>query len=153
MKKISIIGFFVVSFMGVLFHFAYQYLPIIIFPKNESIFEHIKLVVIPMSIYLVILLFISDNKIELFNSFITAILVEVLILVGGYYTYSGMIGENIDFVNIALFFIVVLSGFIIIYKKKTLFDLTNSVAVILIIYVLLVVFSLYPLDIPFFISN
>jgi hypothetical protein len=49
--KYFIISFVVVSILGVLFHFAYDILDFpllkIIFPTNESIFEHTKLIVFP----------------------------------------------------------------------------------------------------------
>ena len=121
MKKISVIGFIVVGVLGALFHFAYEYVPLFIFPRNESIFEHTKLIIFPMLFYYLGLLFIRKiDKKRLFSSFITAILLGIGIIVVGYYTYSGIIGDNIDFINISLYYVAILCGFIVIYKEKTL---------------------------------
>lgn len=53
MKKYCIIGVLIVSVLGTLFHFGYTLLEIFIIPKNESIFEHTKLILFLFySIYL-----------------------------------------------------------------------------------------------------
>lgn len=67
-----------------------------------------------------------------------------------YYTYSGVLGKNIDFINIVLYYLGVIFGFIIIYKKKTPLDFSNSIIFIIILIILTVTFTYYPLDIPFF---
>ena len=109
MKKLCIIGFLIVSILGVIFHFMYDYLPIFIFPKNESIFEHTKLIIIPMLIYLFIVIFCVENKKKIFASFISAILIGVFITVVSYYTYYGMLGFSVDWLNIVIYFISVFS--------------------------------------------
>lgn len=151
MKWISIIGIVVVGILGTLFHFAYEFIPLFIFPMNESIFEHTKLIIVPMVIYLGIImcLRIKEKKL-IFSSFVTAILFGIMLVVSGYYTYSGILGYSVDWLNIVLFFLSVISSFWIIYKKKTLFGFTNSVAILLIILILMSVFSFYPLSIDFF---
>ena len=154
MKWISIIGIVFVSIFGTLFHFAYDLIPIFIFPMNESIFEHTKLIIVPMLLYFcLVLLFRIEDKKKIFSSFVTAILSGILIIVSGYYTYSGILGYDVDWINIIIFFISVISSFIIIYKKKTLFDFTNSVVVLGILLILMTLFSYYPLDIAFFIMT
>ena len=49
MKKIKIIGIFIIFILSVIFHFLYgifpNYLFSILFPVNESIWEHMKLIV------------------------------------------------------------------------------------------------------------
>ena len=151
MKWISIIGIVVVGILGTLFHFAYEFIPLFIFPMNESIFEHTKLIIVPMVIYLGIImcLRIKEKKL-IFSSFVIAILFGIMLVVSGYYTYSGILGYSVDWLNIVLFFLSVISSFWIIYKKKTLFGFTNSVAILLIILILMSVFSFYPLSIDFF---
>lgn len=150
MKKLCIIGFLIVSLLGVIFHFMYDYLPIFIFPKNESIFEHTKLIIIPMLIYLFIVIFCVENKKKIFASFISSILIGIFITVVSYYTYYGMLGFSVDWLNIVIYFISVFSMFYYIYKNKTLFGFTNSVVIIIIILILLFVFTYYPLNIGFF---
>lgn len=151
MKKICLIGFFIVGALGTLFHFCNEWIPLFIFPMNESIFEHVKLVVFPFLLYYVILLFFKiSDKGALFTYFFTAILASALFMVAGYYTYSGVVGSDNSIANIVLFFLSVIVGFIVIYKKKTLFSFPNSVIALIILLILLVVFSYYPPDIAFF---
>ena len=69
-----------------------------------------------------------------------------------YYTYSGFIGKNIDAVNIILYFIGVAIGFVLIYKKKTLFSFSNSVIFLFILLTLVTLFSFLPPNLSFFIE-
>ncbi|MDE6660891.1 MAG: hypothetical protein K2J93_03580, partial [Anaeroplasmataceae bacterium] len=120
MKKLTIIGVLVVSILGTLFHFMYKWIPLFIFPMNESIFEHCKLILFPFIIYyLCCLFFYKEDKSRLFSSFVSAILVAIGIIITGYYTYSGILGFDVDAVNIILYYVAVIVGFVLIYKKKT----------------------------------
>ena len=75
-----IIGYVVASILGVLFHFAYDYFNIeifkIIFPQNESIFEHLKLIIFPCLIYMIIDFVISKDKTKILSSYISGILIS-----------------------------------------------------------------------------
>lgn len=151
MKKYCIIGVLIVSVLGTLFHFGYALLPIFIFPKNESIFEHTKLILFPFLLYLFASLpFYKENRETLFSNFVFAIICSIMFIIIFYYTYSGVLGKNIDFINIVLYYLGVIFGFIIIYKKKTPLDFSNSIIFIIILIILTVTFTYYPLDIPFF---
>lgn len=150
-KKFTIIGCIVVSALGTLFHFMYEWLPIPIFPQNESIFEHMKLVVFPYFIYFFfsLPLYKEDGR-ALFSSFFSAILISMLGIIVGYYTYSGFIGQSYDIVNIILYYIAIAVGFLFIYKKKTLVSFSNSVIFSIILVVLVLLFSIYPPKLSFF---
>lgn len=151
MKKYCIIGVLIVSVLGTLFHFGYTLLPIFIFPKNESIFEHTKLILFPFLLYLFASLpFYKESRETLFSNFVFAIICSIMFIIIFYYTYSGVLGKNIDFINIVLYYLGVIFGFIIIYKKKTPLDFSNSIIFIIILIILTVTFTYYPLDIPFF---
>ena len=143
MKKLTIIGVLVVSALGTLFHFMYDWLPIIIFPQNESIFEHMKMV-ISLPFYK------GDSK-ELFASFFSAIIISMFFIITSFYTYSGFIGKSYDFINIILYYIAVGLGFILIYKKITLVQFSNSVIFAIILLALVILFSFYPPNLSFFI--
>ncbi len=151
MKKYCIIGVLIVSVLGTLFHFGYTLLPIFIFPKNESIFEHTKLILFPFLLYLFASLpFYKESRETLFSNFVFAIICSIMFIIIFYYTYSGVLGKNIDFINIVLYYLGVIFGFIIIYKKKTPLDFSNSIIFMIILIILTVTFTYYPLDIPFF---
>ncbi|MDE5715524.1 MAG: hypothetical protein K2I42_05260 [Anaeroplasmataceae bacterium] len=153
MKKLCIIGVLIVSVLGTLFHFGYSIVPIFIFPKNESIFEHTKLIVFPFLIYFFACLpFYKENKETLFSSFVFAIIVSTIFTVVSYYTYSGVLGKNIDVINIIIYYISVILGFILIYKKKIPIGFSNSIIFLIIILILTITFTYYPLNISFFIG-
>lgn len=150
MKKICVVGFFVVSLLGTLFHFTYDLVPIFIFPKNESIFEHTKLIFMPMLIYYFISFYFLNNKKRMFTIFITSILIGILLVVSIYYIYSGILGFDNDIINVMIYYVAVLIMFLNLYKEKTLFSFTNSVVICIIIFILMIVFTYYPLNIAFF---
>lgn len=151
MKKLTIIGVLVVSALGTLFHFIYQWFPIFIFPSSESIFEHMKLIIFPFMLYLLgCLIFYKGDKENLFSSFVSAIFTSMLCVIILYYTYSGFIGKQIDVVNIIIYYVSIIVGFIWIYKKKTLISFSNSIIFLLLLFILIIVFSYYPPNLSFF---
>ena len=151
MKKLCLIGVLIVSALGTLFHFAYDYVPLFIFPLNESIFEHTKLTIFPYLFYLIFaLIFIKEERMRLFSSFFTAIIVSTVFIVVFYYTYSGILGFGVDWLNILSYYVSILIGFIIIYKKMTLASFSNSVIFLIILLILVGVFTYFPANIAFF---
>lgn len=151
MKKLSIIGVLVVFALGTLFHFLYKWAPLFIFPMNESIFEHCKLILFPFLIYMCCCLpFYKEDKDKLFSSFISAILISIIVVIMVYYTYSGILGYEIEAVNIGLYYIAVSIGFFCIYKKKTLISFSNSIVFLIILLILFILFSFYPPNLDFF---
>jgi len=127
MNNISLLKFQIISTIfvltaGVLLHFAYEWSGNNTFvglfsAVNESTWEHLKLIFFPMIITLIIGSFIFKND---FSNYICAetigILTAVLFTIILFYTYTGVIGKNYDFINIAIFFISVIFGEYITYK-------------------------------------
>lgn len=154
--KISIaIGYVVVCIMGILSHYAFDYFDIsylkVIFPQNESIFEHLKLIFYPMILYMLVdLLVIRKNNEGAFKAYVTGILLALLFTIAAYYTYSGMIGKHIFGVDMAIYFLSIFIAFFYRYKKITLFTGLNSVIVFVIMLIIMVVFTFYPGNINFF---
>lgn len=154
MKKYIMIGVLVVSALGTLFHFLYRWVPILIFPSSESIFEHLKLVVFPFLVfYFLSVPFYKEDRFALFSSFVTAIFLSMAFIVISYYTYSGILGYSIEAVDSIIYYVSIVLGFIGIYKKKTLMSNSNSVVFLLICILLIFVFSFYPPQISFFRSQ
>jgi hypothetical protein len=117
MKKrifVNIIGFSVISGLSVLSHFTFEWLNhsryIAIFvPVNESIFEHLKLLFYPYIIWSIIFYLIyPKRKCNYFWAQILAVLIGLLFIVVSFYTYSGILGYDITFVDISIFFISVI---------------------------------------------
>lgn len=153
--KTLIIGLAVVSVLGVLFHFAYDFFKIsylkAVFPSNESIFEHLKLIIFPTLLFIPIDYFLSkNNRINLLSSYISGIIVACVFMISSYYTYSGIIGFDVAWVNIIIFFISVIIIFIYRYKKIALFDGANSAIAFIILLIIIEIFSFYPTNLGIF---
>lgn len=72
---------------------------------NESTWEHLKLLFFPAVLYSVIYGAAQKNLLKYLSASAIAVYSGMLAITAGYYTYSGVIGKNIDFINILLFFI------------------------------------------------
>ncbi len=143
-------------------HFAYSlsgnnFIVGLFTPVNESIWEHTKLLFFPMLIYSLYLnRKIKDNYPCVLSAMILGALSGVLLIIILFYTYSGILGFNIAFADIAIFYISVIVSFWIAYKAilSCQFDKYNVALQILSILLicLFIIFTLYPPDIPLFIN-
>lgn len=163
-KKLEIIGFICVSIVGTLMHFAYEFFDSNFFvglfaPVNESTFEHLKLLLYPMLVYSLIEYFVLNNKgYTNLNSFICAktigIISGIVSIVVLFYTYLGVLGHNVDFINIAIYFIAVLIAFYLSYnitvKNKQDNHCRLCLLILAIIVILFLLFTIYPADIGLF---
>ena len=117
-KSYILTGFIFVSVLGTLLHFAYNSsdnnLIVGLFtPINESIWEHTKLIFFPMLLYG---LFFYKKQKDIYAATVFAALVGVLLIIITFYTYSGIIGYHNAFVDISIFYIVVLIAFYVTFK-------------------------------------
>ena len=112
--KRNILAFFVISALGTLGHFVYGWtgenmLAGLIFPVNESIWEHLKLIYFPSVIYFSAEYFLTYKKpCNYIPAAMTGIFCGMASVVIMYYTISGIIGKNIDFINILIFFVAII---------------------------------------------
>ena len=153
-------GIVFVSILGTLLHFAYDWsgnnIVIGLFtPVNESIWEHTKLIFFPMLIYSLYLNKKIGAKHPCINSaMISGALCGVLMIIILFYTYSGIIGFNIAFADISIFYITVVTVFYIVYKLaiSCKADNYNSLLRILMIVIIcfFIIFTFSPPDIPLF---
>lgn len=155
MSKLNLlIGYIAVCALGVGAHFAYDFFKIdylkAIFPSNESIFEHLKLIIFPSMLYMLADWLFSKNKTGIFSSYISGIIVASVFMICSYYTYSGIVGKDISYVNIAIFFICIGIIFYYRYKKIALFEGANSAIAWVIFLLIIEIFSFYPTDIGLF---
>lgn len=151
-----IFSFLVVTTIGFISHFAYDILDFpflkVIFPYNESVFEHLKLIVFPAIGFMIFDYFFTKDK-KTFSINVFALIIAMISMIVLYYTYSGILGFDIDIVNIIIFYLSFVVFFIIRYKKITPFDNTNSVIALIIILIFIEVFTFFPLEIQFFNSK
>lgn len=120
--KFEIFSIIFVSVLGVLLHFAFEWsnqnLVIGTFSAvNESTWEHLKLLFFPMLITTIIGYFFIGKRISSFLcARVFAIISSMLFTITFFYTYTGILGTNIAFVNIAIFFAAVVFGEYISYR-------------------------------------
>lgn len=128
LKKFTIYSFIVTCIIGVLLHFAYNFFGNNIIvglftPINESTWEHLKLLYFPMLLCMLVGLFnykdISKNLKLFVNSFAISIFTGMLLIVVLFYTISGIIGKNVDWINIAIYFIAVIWAYALFFLLQT----------------------------------
>lgn len=165
--KLEVIDFIFISILGTLLHFVYDWFGkndiIGIFSAiNESVWEHLKLLFYPTIIFAIFeKKYIKSNK-DFYCIKTKALLKGLAFTVVTYYTITGIIGKNIDFINIVIFFI---ATFIICkssYKEliKTYNDRDNicdkicrySKCILFVIFLLFLVFTFVQLSIGLFIE-
>ncbi len=124
-KKNLIIGAVFTSILGVLFHFGFEFLGENqalgwLFPVNESTWEHLKLLFFPALIWTVVGYFLIGKDLsDYIGASSLGVLYGMLSIVVLFYTYTGVLGYSIDFINIILYFISVILCYCSIYKALT----------------------------------
>lgn len=121
MKKIKIFSIFIIFALCFLCHFAYDFMPnfitSIIFPVNESIFEHMKIILTSYLLYSILDYFllkkynINNFVLQMFLVPFIGIFVYLII----YIPLFNLLGENM-FVSISLLFLVIVLEAYLSYK-------------------------------------
>lgn len=135
--KFIIFSIIFVSLLGTLLHFSFEWsngnLLVGAFSAvNESTWEHLKLLFFPMLISTIMgYFYIGKDIYNFLCSRVLGIVSALLFVIVFFYTYTGILGTNIAFLNIASFFIAVILGEYISYKLMLSdFDCNNTKAVI-----------------------
>lgn len=163
-KQKSILVFEILStifimILGTLLHFTFEWsnnnLLVGTFSAvNESTWEHLKLLFFPMFITTIIGYFYTKGI--TFNYLCAkaqGILIAISFTVIFFYTYTGIIGTNYSILDIGSFFVAVILGEYLTYKKITFKSYCNnllSFIVLLILLLCFVIFTFYPPNIGLF---
>ena len=125
----QLVGFLFTAVAGVLLHFLYDWSNQSAFiapfsAVNESIWEHMKLLYFPMFIFaLVERQFIGDKYENYWCVKLAGILLGLTLIPVLYYSYTGIFGVQIDWINIAIFFVVATATYLFetwLLKKEEL---------------------------------
>lgn len=120
--KFIIFSIIFTSILGTLLHFTFNwsnrnFLVGAFSAVNESSWEHLKLLFFPMLISTIIGYFYIGRDIHNFLcSRALGIISALLFVIIFFYTYTGILGANIGFLNIASFFVSVILGEYISYR-------------------------------------
>lgn len=124
----TIAGILFTSILGTLWHFFYKwsgnsFFVGLITPVNESTWEHMKLLFFPMLIYSIF------EGIQLRNAYPSVWYANGVGILAGtcsipvlFYTYSGILGRNILWLDISTFILSVIIGFVCSYVLMTKYN-------------------------------
>ncbi len=107
--KKHILGALFTLIAGSILHFAFEWsgrnlLVAMFTPINESVWEHLKLLITPMLFYSIIEYFTYGKKIANFVPIrVLSIIMGMLAIIVSFYTYSGIIGSNYLVADIGTF--------------------------------------------------
>ncbi len=153
-------GFALTSLAGTLLHFLYVWTgqstwSALISAVNESTWEHMKLLYIPLFLFAIVQSFCFPEyrnfwRVKLMGTVFGLTLIPVV-----FYTYNGAIGSSPDWFNIAIFFVSAAAAF---FLEWLLFRVSRprrclsclSLGLLIGIGVLFVLFTFYPPQIPLF---
>lgn len=154
-------GFLFTSIFGTFLHFLFdlsgQSIVAALFSAvNESIWEHMKLIYYPMFLFALIESRFWRKKykhfwcVKLVGMMLGLMLIPVI-----YYTYIGILGISVDWLNITIFFIAAGAAFwlenILLGQKQTCrLHSRTAFVLICIISILFTVLTFFPPQIPFF---
>lgn len=138
-----------VCILGTLLHFTYKLLGENIFLAsfsaiNESVWEHLKLLFFPMLITTIIgHFYIGKHTSNFLCSKMIGIISSILFIIIFFYTYTGIIGKSIVFIDIASFFIAVILGEYLTYKLIISNFKCNNILAIIILAIMLACFVIF----------
>lgn len=146
--------------LGILLHFSYEWtgenIIVALFSGvNESTWEHLKLAFYPMILMAMIRYCIIEKR---SNNYWFAQALGILTAIGFiiifFYTYTGIIGENLDWLNISLFVIAICLGEYVTYKilifRKNYNAELISIIFLVILFFSFILYTFNPPQIPFF---
>lgn len=157
----QVAGFLFTSILGTFLHFLFdlsgQSLIAAIFSAvNESIWEHMKLIYYPMLLFALIEYRFGGKEHKSFWCIkLVGILLGLMLIPVLYYTYTGIFGISIDWLNITIFFLSAGLAFLVenkLFQKENgcCLSARTSFILVCIIGVVFALLTFYTPEIPFF---
>lgn len=112
-------GFLFTGALGTLLHFTYEWsgrsvLAACISAVNESTWEHMKLLFVPLFLFSVVqVCLLGRNYPNLPAVRALSALTGIVLIPTLFYTYTGVLGRSVNWVNIAIFFLADLGAFLL----------------------------------------
>ncbi len=156
MKKITcswqIAGFIFTCLLGTLLHFVYDWsggntVAAVFSTVNESTWEHMKILFIPMFIFAIIQKHLSDKDQQNYWCVkLSGIIRGIVLIPIIFYTYNGVIGPSKAWLNIAIFYISAFMAYLYECRafkkgKKCIFSQTMAFSFLCIIALAFIVFT------------
>ncbi len=118
--KLHLIGFFVISILGTILHFIYDltgnvYIIGLFSPVNESVAEHLKMIITPVVIYLSIEhIYIKEDKLIIAK--VISMLFGITTIIVLFYSYTLFTNDSIVIVDCLIYYLAVAITQYISYK-------------------------------------
>ncbi len=154
MKKKIIVSTIILFILSFLFHSAFKYIKIPIFPVNESIWEHGKMIMLSYLVLTLIdkLIYKESNIFSNFISFIICMILDFVIFTP-IFLYILKTHENM-FITLLIYFICIIISLIIKEKYLKRFESKKNNYYSLFGYILItivfLVLTYYPIELPIF---
>lgn len=163
------LSFFLISVpilfvVGSLLHFLYKWtkknkIVGVFVPVNESIFEHSKLLLIPLTIFYFASYIFLKGSVDVNNYFfamLVSIVFSIIVMISFYYTYKEIIGSSYLWIDIfdlllSLFMGQVLANHIYVYSEAI--SLCVSLFIIVVIFMAYIYLTFKPFKTPFFMDE
>jgi quinol-cytochrome oxidoreductase complex cytochrome b subunit len=152
----DILLFAALGILGPLLHNAAQLpIPLLRFfvPVNESVWEHLKLLFVPAFLVAMLRRLCTGHlQRGILTTFAQGLLLSMVLMTVGFYTYSGILGRNSHIANITLFYLCSLFLTLWVHvrssgqKKSSL----SGLLILLLLAGCFVYFTLYPPDLAIF---
>ena len=144
-RNYQIISAIFICIVGTLLHFTYELfgentLMASFSAINESVWEHLKLLFFPMLLTTIIGYFYIGKNIP---NFLYSKTIGIISSILFFYTYTGIIGKSIVFIDIASFFVAVVLGEYLTYKLMNSNLKYNNVIAIIILTIILICFVVF----------
>jgi hypothetical protein len=160
-KKLYIIGFFVISIIGTILHFIFEFSNnnILVAPfsaVNESVWEHLKIAVMPMFLWTFVeFITLKFRRANLWSSLLIKIFTVMGIITIFHYIYTGIFKAHSTWFSITIFYIAILLAQIFGYKEVTSKDVNVkheefSKYLVIMIFIMFVIFTFIPPKIDIF---
>lgn len=148
--------------LGTVLHFTYNFLhkPFVLgffLPINESVFEHLKLVLIPLTLVGIAYTILFKKQKNLWYYISISTIISMIFIPLAHYSYTNLFNTYSAIFDIVIYIIAMIFANIYTYLKltnKTKQNDKNSVGILLLIaiYFICVIFTIYPPQIELFID-
>ena len=158
MKRLCCVGALMTALLGTGLHFLYTWQPIALFglfaPVNESVWEHLKLLVWPFLLVCGLLAHWAPSRPSFWAAACGSLLVMPPVLLGIWYTARYGLGvESVAF-DIGLYYLVIALGFLLLCRWEQVAWTERQVGILVMLAGLwggmLLIGSAAPLDRPMF---
>lgn len=157
----QVAGFLFVSILGTFLHFLFDLsgqsgFAALISAVNESIWEHMKLIYYPMFLFALLeYRFWGKGHKQFWCVKLAGIGLALYLIPTLYYSYTGIFGVRVDWLNIAIFYVAAGAAYWLetkLFQKDKPCRLSNRIAFFMICAISLIftVFTFFPPEIPFF---